>query len=339
MRSTILAAWESDPAFRFWRGEPVTAPLQDLCDALYTLVLLDAVDGVAPTAPAAFARAVSNRRLAAGLSRSGADAEPANVHLTAYVLGTLALLAALGHDLHDEVLPGAGWRLGEIIDEATGRPRWPQAWSHHSWRVSHWVGGACSIIASLERAMPERLAQHTRHGGRAVLAAADALIDPRTGFLKCYRSDLLHRLFNAAYKLRHDPLAGEVGGVVHVHWVNHALGRSPFKGADGLYRAAMRLLERQPFIERTPYCLDFDVVQIARVAGPAQPDEALRKRAVRFAADLAAFFAQPRPDGYTLHRLPGALATWHECALIAGEAHVAGLDTPTVDIVKAAYWI
>lgn len=339
MRDNILAAWSDLPAFRFWAGEQDTAPMQDLCDALYVHVLLGTMDRVAPAAPEAFATLVSRRRLAAALTSADGGAEPANVHLTAYVLGTLALLKQNGFDVHGKALRSEGWALAEIVDPVSALPVWPKAWSHHSWRVSHWIGGACSIIASLERIFPASLPSSGAVTAMKVLASTDRLIDQRTGFLRCYSSDLLHRLFNMAYAARHNPLAGEVGGIVHVHWVNHALGRVPFKAATPLYGAAMRLLERAPFIEKTPYCLDFDVVQIARVAGPSQPDAALVARAERFAADLKRFFATPRPEGYTLHRLPGALATWHECALIVGETVVADLGAPAIDIVGKAYWI
>ncbi len=339
MRQDILKAWDRNAAFRFWTDAASVAPLQDLCDALYTLVLLDAADRIHPSAPGAFADIVARRRLAAGLTSASQESEPANVHLTAYVLGTLALLAQNGFDVHTRALSQNGWRLSEIVDPAKALPVWPKAWSHHSWRVSHWVGGACSIMASLERAFPRRFAEESPFSAQDVLAVTDSLIDPKTGFLRCYSSDFLHRLFNMAYAARHNPLAGEVGGIVHVHWVNHALGRIPLKAANPLYASAMQLLERAPFIEKTPYCLDFDVVQIARVAGPPIPEARLVARARQFAQDLQHFFGSAPPDGYTLHRLPGALATWHEAALIIGDPEVPGLDVRAIDIIAKAYWI
>jgi hypothetical protein len=65
----------------------------------------------------------------------------------------------------------------------------------------------------------------------------------------------------------------------------------------------------------------------------------LHTRARRLAADISSFFEKGLTRGYGLHRLPGALAAQHECALITGEPTVHGLDKAPVDIIRAAGWI
>ena len=342
MKAEIARAWLRQPAFHFWleSGYVEPQPLQDLCDALYVLRLIGEERGLAGDAPDRFAAALKQRRLAADLTPRNTDALDANVHLTAYALGTLNLLAPMAPDVYHTALRSEGWRLDEIVNLESGRPVWPKAWSHHSWRVSHWVGGACSILASLSRAMPQAYAASGAPSPTQVLEATDSLIDSRTGFLKCYKSGAVHAAFNTLYGLRHDPIAGEVGGIVHVHWVNHALERMPYKAAEALSASARKLLEQNsPFMEGTPYCLDFDVVQIARTSISSAPEPAFLQRAARFAEDLVAFFNAPPPPGYGIHRLPGALATLHECALIAGAHTVEGLGVAPIDIIAEAYWI
>jgi hypothetical protein len=327
-------------AFAFWtqRGAG-PAPLQDLADALYVLALSGALEEIAPDAPQRYAAVLGGARMPGAITGAAPGAPTLNVHGAAYALGALHLVRKVFANACAEALRPQDWNFAALVDPATLLPRWPWALSHHSWRASHWVGGTPSILASLRRLAPDA---YSAHGGPpidAVLEAIDGVIDPHTGFLKLYASRLLHGAFNAAYAVRHDPVAGEVGGIVHVHWVNHALGRKPYKAAGPLYEAALGLLQKNPrFMEDAPYCLDFDIVQIARTAEPGAPRPPLAARAQRMSADLADFFAAPPPDDYTLHKLPGALATLHECALITGDS-VDGLDIAPIDIIAEAYWI
>ncbi len=212
------------------RGEPSDgAPLQDACDVAYSLVLLGRSDMLSEAGARAFVALASRQRLAGGLNTPTTDApQRANVHLTAYVLGVLALYKAAGHDVASTLLDAPAWAFGELFD-ATGRPRWPKKFSHHAWRVSHWIGGAPSILFNLWRLVPERCAALGAPALDTVLDAADTLIAAKTGLLNCYRSDLLQALFRSAYRIRHDPDAGDIGGVVHLHWVGYAKGRLPYK--------------------------------------------------------------------------------------------------------------
>ncbi len=314
-------------------------PAQDVNDVVYALWLIGRSDLITSDGAAAFAAHADRLRLAGGLNAPADPRQTASVHLTAYILGAANLLQAAGHDVSPAFAAAGDWRLHELFDEDL-MPRWPAKWSHHSWRVSHWIGGAPSILLSLNRLAPERCREAGVPLLADVLAASDALVDGDTGLLKAYRSRLLQSLFRGVYRIRHDPEVGDIGGIVHLHWINYAAGRLPYKAAGALFDRAVALLERTPFIERTPYCLDFDVIQIARTAATsAAPTGDLRARAQRLAADLSAFFETQLTGDYGLHRLPGALAAQHECALITGDREVRGLDTAPLDIIRAAGWI
>lgn len=323
------AAAEADPS------KSVT--LLALCDAAYSRHLI----GDEPFS----AQALEHFLAVAGACRlAGAatgDGETLNVHLTAYVLGALNLAAPKHAAAVTEFVGRQDWRWEQIFDRDTLLPKWPWKYTHHSWRVSHWVGGAPSIIKSVRKLAPERAAERGLPQVDDLLRAADSLIDARTGLLRTYKSDALQFVFRQIYRLRHDPEVGDVGGIVHLHWVNYAEGRLPYKAGAALFDQAWTLMQRAPFIEKAPYCLDFDIVQIVRTAAPspAALDDAIKARADRYARDTMAFLAERMDGAYTLHKLPGALATVHECALIRGDAQAQDLGIAPIDIIKDAFWI
>ncbi|MDG2528272.1 hypothetical protein [Caulobacter endophyticus] len=322
------------------KGRPAPdLALQDACDVVYTLELIGQTGLIGPDGAQAFWDHARRWRLAGGLNAAAPDAPSANVHLTAYALGALRLL--LSHDLPvaRPLFAVDGWKISDLLD-ADARPKWPKKWSHHSWRVSHWIGGSASIVLSLWVLDPAGAERRGVPAVDSVLKAADSLIDPRTGLLKCYKSDLVQKGFRALYRLRHDPDAGDVGGIVHLHWVNYATGRLPYKAAAPLFERSVAVSHNQPFIESAPYCLDFDIVQIIRTsaAGPDLPDQQ-KARAAAFIDDIARFFETRLNGGYALHKLPGALATQHEAALILGQAELAPLGIAPIDIIKRAGWI
>ena len=271
-----------------------------------------------------------------------------SVHGTAYTLGAFALLKTRGHDLFSEVLAPESWALDQLIDGDSRLPRWPAKWSHHTWRVSHWVGGSLAILHELWRQMPKACEASGVPAVDDVLQAVDGLIDGQTGMLRCYHSRWLQLAFRQAYRLRHDPLLGDIGGVVHVHWVNYAHNR-PFKAGGPLFDAARAvMLERWPFMEQVPYCLDFDVVQIVRASMPSnlpRADQgALQTRASSYALDIKRFLEDNLNPDYALHKLPGALATLHECILINPSIKLHDLGLPstngqTKDIMQDVAWL
>lgn len=263
-----------------------------------------------------------------------------NVHTTAYALGALNLASERYGEAAGHALKGMDWQWDLLLNPVTLIPRWPWKFTHHAWRVSHWIGGSASIVASLWRLAPEIAEQISLPQTYAVLEACDALINPKTGLFKTYKSELLQFAFRNLYRIRHDPDAGEVGGIVHLHWINYAMGRMPYRSARPLWDKSWKLMQKEPFMESVPYCLDFDVVQIVRTADPLSARSAqVRKRADRFETDVHDFLASKLNDQYTLHKLPGALATMHECALISERSSVVGIDIAPRDVMMAAYWI
>jgi len=314
-------------------GDPVLAH----CDLAYSRWLLGDTPFATQAAVGQFLNLLESRELA-GTIRP--DAPKVNVHTTAYALGVLNLVDEdHAQDIADR-LSSLDWQWEALIAPDTLIPRWPWKYTHHSWRVSHWIGGSASIVASLWRLAPATAEKIGLPQSAEVLSACDSLIDGRSGLFRTYKSDLLQKGFRSLYRLRHDPDAGDVGGIVHLHWVNHALGRVPYKAADALFDRAWNLMQKEPFMEKVPYCLDFDIVQIVRTANPEQARQPhVRKRAERYAADIIKFFRFGVDNSYSLHKLPGALATLHECAMITEDETVAGLTIAPRDVMLAAYWI
>ena len=334
-----LAARRSPAGVAFWlegRGEAGAIPLQDHADIVYTFAMLDMADQIPADAAEKYAAHLADLRLfARAEGKLPASGKPVNAHLTAYLLAAVRLL-----EQHGKLVPPpalyTGWQLDQLIDKRKV-PLWPWPWTHHIWRVSHWIGGIPSILLHLAHSGHVKWA--TEDLVQEVLSASEKhIIDVRTGLLRPYRVQLIQNIFRALYRLRHDPDLGDLGGVVHILWVYHALGR-PYAGADALRLAAERELARnRPFMEDVPYCLDFDVIQLERTVVDEAPAE-VKARAAEFVDDTVAFFCKPVASTYSLHKIPGALASIHECAWLTGEARVRGIDVPRIDIIKRAYWL
>jgi len=328
-------------ALAFWTGDRVAnnASVLEACDVLYTLTLGGHHNLLAADAGTRFAWLLSRHRLAGGIGHG--NGRHLSVHLSAYALGALNLLAHHNRPGHEEALRRSGWRISELIEPKTARPRWPTHLSHHAWRVSHWIGGIPSMIKSLWVLVPELATRNHLPSTEKVLKSSNQIIDPGTGLLKPYRSDMMQRLFRALYRLRHDPDAADIGGIAHLHWVNYAEGLLPYKAHEALFKRAWSVLQRQPFMEEVPYCLDFDVVQIARTALPdcEERREKFHRRAHAYSEDLTDFYLHQLREDYALHKFPGGLATLHECALATGQPLVSGLNIEPIDIVKGAHWI
>ncbi|HEY7979354.1 MAG TPA: hypothetical protein VID67_14270 [Rhizomicrobium sp.] len=329
-------------AFAFWtedRAADSDVDVVSVCDALYALKLIGRLDLLTPDANERFVRLLSRHSLAGKIGIG--NGAPLNVHQTAYVLGVLNLLQIHGTPCHREVLRACGWRKHELLDDRTGWPRWPWYFAHHAWRIGHWIGGIPSIVLSLWRLCPDLAEKNRLPMPKAVLARSDALIDRDTGLLRPYRWHFLQLGFRALYRFRHDPDAGAIGGVAHLHWGNYAAGRVPYVANDALFDRIWQLLQRRPFMEAQPYCLDFDIVQMARTAisdGDARSGE-LQERAAIYAWDLSDFYTNSLDGDYALHKLPGGLAALHESAMTADLEGVPGLAIAPVDIAKEAHWI
>jgi len=327
-------------ALCFWckPGSGARPEILAACDTLYCLKLIGRMDLVAPDAAARFAALLNGYRLAGGIGKG--DGPQLGVHRTAYALATMNLLVELGPPVHGDVVRPSGWELREILD---GRScvRWPWYLAHHAWRIGHWIGGIPSILLSLWRYVPELAHANGLPYPAAVLRNSDKLIDARTGLFHVYRAEFVQRAFRGLYRMRHDPDMGDIGGIAHLHWCNYAAGRMPYKAAQALFERTWALLQRRPFMEAEPYCLDFDVVQIARTAIPHGDARAgrLQMRANAYAGAILDFYDSRLDDSYSLHKLPGGLAALHECAIAASDARVPGFEIPPVDIAKEAHWI
>lgn len=348
MKDAILRylATHHAAALDFWRrpgrqatdAEAPGASVEQLCDVAYSLHLAGLADEIAPDAGVAFADVLARHRLPGWRADDTGPSVGLSVHNCAYAFGTLNLLRDTHGDLFQRAVADRTFRPEELVDAGTARPKFPRWLAHHNWRVSHWLGGVPSLLWSAgHSALPD--AARIRRLARASLEATDAWLEAGHGLIRLYRSSAVHRLFRTAYRLRHDPDLGDVGGVAHILWVNHVAGR-PYIAADRVLARASDLFQRhRPFMETRPYCLDFDVVQIVRTGleQTGAPADGNAPRAAEMLRDLEAFFASGLTADYGLHKLPGALATYHECAAICGQH-----DTPfgpVQDIIRRACWI
>ncbi len=327
--SALLAFWTTGaPA-------PVDASVEQHCDMVYTLFLIGELGRVQKSAALGFAEILQTRKLPGW---TGGDGAPLSVHNCAYAFGTLNLLAPLHGDLYAKALNAKKAAFEEIVDEAKALPRYPKWLAHHNWRVSHWIGGAPSILWSLgQSALPDAPAYKAL--ADRILVGADACLDAKTGLIKLYKVEAAQKLFRLLYGARHDPDLGDVGGVAHILWVNHAAGRD-YTATQALAKQASDLFHmHKPFMETVPYCLDFDVVQILRTAQQQLNTTSAtdQQRASEMMRDIETFYATKLTSSYTLHKVPGALATYHECAMIA-QTPAGDLGAP-IDIIQHAYWL
>jgi hypothetical protein len=309
--------------------------LQDHADYIYIRTLLGDTNWYCTSAVEKYADFISSLPLAGRADCS----DRLLPHLTAYLLASLNLLALQGADYRAKVLGSIKLDLNVLIDQQTFLPKWPAKWSHHTWRVSHWIGGIPSILLNFARHDPNK--QVDEQLVYKVLEACDKnILQPKSGLMKAYNSEFLQQLFRLLYRLRHNPEHGDIGGLVHIHWINHVMGR-PYVASDQLVTTCMKHMRAKPFFEKVPYCLDFDYVQLVRTAleqKPSSNNDVIKKRILEFRQDLTSFFTAIPYDGYSLHKLPGALATLHEACLLL-KSDIPDLKIQPIDIIKQAYWL
>lgn len=324
----------------FWLGGECftwdVKTLQDHADYIYIRTLLGDTDWFTSESVKKYAEVIKELPL---YGKKDAD-DTLLPHLTAYLLASLNLLAYAGVDVRKDVLGSITLDLGKFIDSKMQLPIWPKKWSHHTWRVSHWIGGVPSILLTFSRYDPKK--QVPEQLVIQVLEACDYhILSDHNGLMKAYRSEFLQKLFRMAYRLRHNPEHGDIGGLVHVHWINHVTNR-PYIAADKLIDRCMKDLQVGTFLEKMPYCLDFDYIQLLRTALEQKHykySNSIEKYIENFRKDLLLFLSNLPKEGYSLHKLPGALATLHETSLLLKETQVKGLDIPPIDIVKLAHWL
>jgi len=326
--------------YDFWTGsgKMPDATLEAHCDIVYTLYLLAESKAISPAAISEFLAYASKLELPGWKVKSG-NSNKISVHNCAYLFGVLNLLHEDPGPLYDVVLDGRTLLMSEIVNEKNSLPVFPRKWAHHNWRVSHWLGGIPSILLSMERS-GSRYGRPFWGMASRVRDALDSVISSKTGLICAYQSQLLQLLFRAAYRLRHDPDLGDVGGIAHILWIDHAMGRN-YIARDALFGQASCLFNAHtPFMEKVPYCLDFDIVQIVRTAGVqlnAHRHEN-KLRSDEMIKSIENYFISPGED-YTLHKIPGALATYHECAFLSERRLSFTADGIPIDIIKRAYWL
>ncbi len=327
------------PLLSFWTAGTARpdASIENHCDMVYSLFLLGELGQIADNAVDSFCELAASTHLP-GWRTERTQEKGISVHNSAYLFGAINLLGRHFSGLYAKILDGRTFELSGLADPKTLRPIFSPKWAHHSWRVSHWLGGVPSILLSLEANVPHLLPQQGLAAG--CRDAVNELMDPRTGLIRAYRSALLQKLFRIAYGLRHSPDLGDMGGVAHILWIDHAMGRQ-YMAVEAIRAESSRLLlANRPFMERVPYCLDFDVVQALRTSAeqsfPVSAEEADRARALM--ASINGFFAASA-ENYTLHKVPGALATYHECSLLLGDATSAPPRGMALDIIKEANWL
>jgi hypothetical protein len=259
-------------------------------------------------------------------------------HITAYILGSINLLALAGFDFRETIYASKKFRLEHCVNPKTHLPYWPLKWSHHTWRVSHWIGGIPSILLNV--AKNSRYSEWDESYVRLILESCDEkLLDHKTGLLKAYQNDSLQFLFRYLYRIRHNPEHGDIGGLVHLHWINYVVGRE-YKAGKELLKRCLEHLKPSTFLEKTPYCLDFDYLQLIRTILEQNPSERtleISERMKQYEQSVFEFIREIPRTGYGLHKLPGALATWHEARL--SHIHLIPIQYQPIDIIKCAYWL
>ena len=328
--------------FNFWtKGEKFKAyqKIQDHCDFIYIVHLADLFDIIDHKSIKIFKQHI--REINLPIYSQNHSIKSLSIHNTAYLLGALNLLRFRGFNLYPDLnLLENNIDILSLLNSHTKQPVYPPVLSHHIWRVSHWIGGIPSIMYSLIKAniLPSKELNNILN---QTMSACDNLIDNRTGLLKTYKNEYIQWLFKQVYSMRHNPDLGDIGGIAHLHWINYLLNR-PYKRMEILFEKSIKLfLECSPFMEKTPYCLDFDIVQIIRtslIQGAHLPTDAYN-RITRMINDIEIFIMEKLNINYKIHKLPGALATYHECALLLNLSHLNSFECSPRDIIKEAYWL
>jgi hypothetical protein len=323
--------------YNFWLSESIEPLNNDelisACDVIYSLCLLNYPVEVSNQSIENFFQIVNNASLY-GTKIDKDESYNFNAHLTAYILGTIQLLRDKYPDETKALNTSHEWDFNSVLDDNC-IPKFPAKFTHHSWRVSHWLGGVPSIILNVFRETGEKKYNLLFE---KIIASLEKNAITDKGLIKVHKSGLLHSIFRNLYRMRHDPKIGDIGGIVHILWLYHFTGKK-YKAVDNLVFYSLELAKKQEkFMETIPYCLDFDFIQLIRTGLEQQgntQDEVLFFE--RFKKDLISYFTKEmlNDENFTLHKLPGALATLHECELYLNRES----NLNNVDIIKIAGWL
>ncbi|MCH8049073.1 hypothetical protein IIC44_03180 [Patescibacteria group bacterium] len=135
----------------FWRyGREIEfdeKKLINLNDYVYSAFLLGKEDLISPEAVEKYI-AYSSSAPYYGCKKKSHQLLP---HTTAYSFGTLNILDAMGYKATEKVFSSMEFDTSKIIRPKSGLPHWPAKWAHHTWRVSHWIGGGPAILLNILR--------------------------------------------------------------------------------------------------------------------------------------------------------------------------------------------
>lgn len=323
--------------YNFWLGSSDlnfnNDELISACDVIYSLCLLNFPVAVSNKSIEQFFQLIDNSVLY-GTKLKDEESYEFNAHMTAYILGTAQILKAEYPNQTKELKINKEWDFSKVLNESY-IPIFPVKFTHHSWRVSHWLGGVPSIILNVYRETGE--VKYKLLFDKVIASLENNAITDK-GLIKVHKSKLLHFIFRNLYRIRHNPKIGDIGGIVHILWLYHFTGKE-YKAVDNLLSYSLELAKNQEkFMETIPYCLDFDFIQLIRTGlkqqGYKQDETLLFKR---FKKDLTIYFTQDmlNDENFTLHKLPGALATFQECEMYLNR----DTNINNVDIIKIAGWL
>ncbi|WP_395341901.1 hypothetical protein PN836_020390 [Ningiella sp. W23] len=300
-----------------------------MCDVIYSLYLSDNFDKVNSAMSDSTVRLYRSVCLY-GEKENSLHQTLLSPHLSAYLLGSLRLLQTK----YSLSLPAKQWILNEKLSNNL-IPKYPLKYKLHPWRVSHWLGGVLSIVYNLNLIHDEDIDKQNLF--QRMIDSYEHNIINKNGLIDLGAAAPIQSLFDVLYKIRHNPEHGKIGGIVHITWIYHAIDRK-YKGLDRLISYAEKLiLEADGFMEDVPYCLDFDFLQLLRTGysqlGISSSKDELfldwRRRLEIYMSTEA-----ESDSRFSLHKLPGALASIREC-----ELHLSKSDNGMHDIIKAAGWL
>jgi len=312
-------------------------------DAVYALSTLGMLgDATRPESRLRWADHIRSYQSADGWFRAGDRQRHSPVHASAYALGALALLSDDGADPIGQLQP-------IDVDEALASGL-VQPWAGlplldrlHFWRGSHRVGGFAAVVGQLGQAghadklpgVDDADEWLDRWARRAVES-----IDRQSGMWFLAPAPL-QAAFAAAYRFRHRPDFGHIGGATHVYWILDKL-EVPLPAPRACVQWIMRHAADETVCEGAPYCLDFDRAYLLARNAQHSEEEGEEKSVSTFLRDVRrdvlSYLSLHEPSTWpdSSHKLPGALACVAE---IDRYDRSVAEGTPWRDVFEVVWWL